>query len=124
MTLNYQKTETGDYMNYNIIGAVAAAIIGILIALANYLLSKKVLVKAPEKYSIITVLRQILQIGYLAAVYFVADKTGFANPAYMLIGAVLGMTLPMLLFTKKLLAVNASAAAHTKEKGKEDETDG
>ena len=122
MTLNYQKTETGDYMNNNIIGAVAAAVIGILIALANYLISKNVLEKAPDRYSVITIARQVLQVGYLVAVYFIADKTGFADPAFMLIGAVLGMTLPMFAFTKKLLAVNE--AASKKSKGKEDETDG
>lgn len=111
-------------MNYNIIGAALAAVIGLLIAFVNYLISKKVLISAPGKYSFITVVRQIIQIGYLAAVYFVGESTGTVNPAYLLVGAVLGMTLPMLLFTKKLLAVNESKPAAQKDKGKEDETDG
>lgn len=111
-------------MNHDIIGAVMAAIMGAFIAFVNYLLSKKAIVRAPEKYALITVARQILQIGFLAAAYFVGTKTQLANPTYLLIGAALGMTLPMLFFTKKLLAVNESRVSDAKEKEKEDETDG
>ncbi len=111
-------------MNYDIIGAATAAVTGLFIAFINYLISKKVLIKAPEKFSLITVVRQVIQVGYIVAVYFIGDAAGIEKPAYLLVGAVLGMTLPMLLFTKKLLAVNESRAAEAKEKGKEDETDG
>lgn len=109
-------------MNHNIIGAAAALFSGLIIAFINYCISKKVLIKAPEKYSLITVARQILQIGFLAVVYFIGTKTQIADPAYLLVGAVLGMTVPMLFFTKKLLVINGSAA-QTKNK-KEDEADG
>ncbi len=118
---NYFKTDrNGDCMNHNIIGALIAAAIGLLIAFVNYLISKKVLINAPEKYSLVTVARQILQIGFLAASYFIGTNLKLADPVYLLVGAVLGMTLPMLFFTKKLLAVNESAL----RKKKEDETDG
>lgn len=109
-------------MNHSIIGAVAAAIIGLLISYVNYIFSKKVLVKAPEKYSLITVVRQIFQIGFLIVTYFIAARIETADPTWILVGAVLGMTLPMIYFTKKLLAVNESAAKDKKEK--EAETDG
>lgn len=109
-------------MNHSIIGAVVAAITGVLIAYLNYCISKKVLIKTPEKYSLITVARQILQIGFLAAVYLVGTKIQSVDSVYLLVGAVLGMTLPMLYFTKKLLAVNELTAKNKKEK--EGDTDG
>lgn len=109
-------------MNHNIIGAVLTALVGVLVAFANYLFSKKVLVKAPQKYALLTVVRQALQVGFLVIVYFVGAKTELADPIYLLVGAVLGMTLPMLFFTKKLLTVN-EATAHKKEE-KEAEADG
>ena len=109
-------------MNHNILGAVVTAAAGLVVAFANYLISKKVLLKAPQKYSLITVARQVLQVGFLAIVYFVGTKTDFADPTYLLVGAVLGMTLPMLYFTKQLLKVNESALNSKKEK--EDDIDG
>lgn len=109
-------------MNHNLIGAIVAAIAGVVIALINYIFSKKVLINAPEKYSLITVVRQILQVGFLVVVYFTGTKTQLADPVYLLIGAVLGMTVPMIYFTKKLLLIN-EAEAKAKNK-KEDEADG
>lgn len=103
-------------MNYDIIGAVAAAAAGVLIAFANYLFSKKILMKAPEKYSLISVVRQVVQIGFLALVYFIGAKTEIADPLYLLVGAVLGVTVPMLFFTKKLLSVNDSLSRKTEKK--------
>lgn len=109
-------------MNPDIIGAVITAIIGTLIAFVNYVFSKRVLTKAPEKYSFTTVVRQVLQIGFLALVYFAGTKLTDADPVYLLVGAVLGLTLPMFYFTKKLLSLNETMTS--KEKGKEDTEDG
>lgn len=109
-------------MNHNIIGAVITAVVGLLIAFINYTLSKRVLIKSPERYSLITVARQLLQIGFLVVVYFVGEKTQLADPTYLLVGAVIGMTVPMLFFTKKLLDINNTAAKNKTEK--EDEADG
>ena len=114
--------ETGDYMNHNIIGAAVTAAIGLLVAMVNYFISKNILTRAPEKYSFATVARQILQIGYLAAVYFAGTRITYADSTYLLVGAVAGMTIPMLFFTKKLLLVNKSASAVKNEKG--DDADG
>ena len=109
-------------MNHNIIGALIAATAGLLVAFANYLISQKVLIKAPEKYSLITVVRQVLQVGFLVVVYLVSTKTHSVDATCLLVGAVAGMTLPMLYFTKKLLSVNEKEAKDKKEK--EVEADG
>ena len=93
-----------------------------MIAIANYIFSKKVLLKAPEKHSGSFVIRQILQVAYLVLVYFIGSKTQIADLAYLLVGAVAGMTVPMFFFTKKLLLLNDSIK--TKKAEKEDKSDG
>lgn len=93
-------------MTHNIIGAVLAIVGGIGVAFLNYFLSKTVLLKTPDKYSMVTVLRQVFQVGFLAIVYFIGDKIEYVNSIFLLVGAVLGMTVPMIFFTKKLLSIN------------------
>ena len=97
-------------MKLDIVGAGITAILGILIALANYLMSKQVLLKMPDKFALITGAPQIIQVGFLVAVYFIGTKLTDISSVYLLAGAVAGMTVPMLFFTKKLLAVNNSSA--------------
>ncbi|MBQ9912743.1 MAG: hypothetical protein IJO73_00790 [Clostridia bacterium] len=106
-------------MAHNIIGAVICALAGLLIAYINYLLSRKILKAAPEKFALATVARQIIQVGYLAAVYFIGDGLT-VSLVWLLVGAAVGMTVPMAFFTKKLVAFNEAAAAETKN-GEEDE---
>ena len=105
----------------NIIGAVVVAVVGVGVAFVNYLISKTVLVKIPDTYSATTVLRQIVQIAFLVIVYFISKKTNY-DPMYLLVGAVLGITVPMFIFTKKLLTLNETL--RSKEKRKEEEVDG
>ncbi len=109
-------------MMADIVGAVIAAAVGFLIAFFNYSFSKKVLMKSPDKYSASFVARQILQVAYLVLVYFIGSKTQIADLAYLLVGAVVGMTVPMFFFTKKLLSLND--AMKIKKTEKEDEADG
>lgn len=109
-------------MNANIIGVIVAVVCGFFIAFVNYILSKTILAKAPEKYSLITVVRQVFQIGFLVAVYFVGDKIQSVNTIYLLVGAVVGMTAPMIYFTRKLLMLNRTA--NKKEPEKEGDANG
>lgn len=107
-------------MIYDVIGAVLAAVAGLFVSFANYLFSKKILINSPDKYSFITVVRSVIQVGFLALVYFIGTKTGIADPVYLLVGAVLGMTVSMFFFTKKLLSLNESLSRKIKNE-KEDE---
>ncbi len=109
-------------MNPDIIGAIVAAIAGFLIAFINYTFSKRVIMKAPDKFLLTATARQVLQILFLVIVYFIGTKTELANVIYLLVGAVLGMTLPMIYFTRKLLSLNKSTG--TKKEDKEVKTDG
>lgn len=103
----------------NIISMAITIATGVLVCLANYTISKKVLIKSPDKYSFTVFVHQILHIAFLAAVYFIASAINTINIIYPLVGAVLGMTLPMFFFTKKLLALNNQVK--TKQ---EDDADG
>ncbi len=109
-------------MSPDIIGVAAATAVGFLVASANYFLSKKVLLRMPEKFSLVTVARQVLQIGFLVIVYFIGDNIEAVNTVALLVGAVFGMTLPMIYFTKKLLSINQTAAK--KDSGKEEDVNG
>ncbi len=106
----------------DIIGFIIAVLCGFLVAVLNYFLSKTVLEKAPAKYSLITIVRQVLQIGFLVIVYFVGSKIQAVNSTYILVGAVLGMTVPMVCFTKKLLSLNQ--ANNKTDNGKEADNNG
>lgn len=111
-------------MVYNIAGALIAAASGAAVAFLNYIFSKRMLIRAPEKYAVITVARQLLQVGFLVLVYFISMKTTLAEPMYPLVGAVIGMTLPMIFFTKKLLSINEETVKKAKEKQERGEGDG
>ena len=108
-------------MNENIVGAIIAFAFGVVIAFLNFLLSKAILTKQPEKYAFSTIIRQATQVLYLVAVFFVSDYTPW-DSWYMLIGAVLGVTVPMVYFTHKLLQLNK--AVNTKDNKKEGEDNG
>ena len=108
-------------MNENIVGAIITFVLGVVVAFLNFLLSKAILTKQPEKYALSTVLRQIVQIFYLVAVYFISEHAPW-DMWYMLIGAVLGVTVPMIYFTHKLLQVNQTVK--TKDNKKEGEDNG
>ena len=106
----------------NIIGAAVAVLCGFLVALVNYILSKTILAKAPEKFSFVTVVRQVIQIGFLVAVYFIGEKIPDVNIMYLLVGAVVGMTAPMVIFTRKLISLNQTI--NKKEPEKEGDANG
>ncbi|MBQ7116604.1 MAG: hypothetical protein IJN88_00150 [Clostridia bacterium] len=106
-------------MTHNIIGAVICALAGLLIAFGNYAFSRRVLEKSPDRLALATVGRQIIQVGYLIAVYLVGTRLT-VNPFYLLVGAAAGMTVPMLFFTKKLVSFNESLAVKAKKR-EEDE---
>ena len=92
-------------MIVDLIGALAAFLAGAGICYLNYLISKKVLTKYPQNFSFVTILRQLLQIGFIVIAYIIGSKTTL-DTWYLLIGGVLGLTLPMFYFTKKLVKLN------------------
>ena len=101
-------------MNENIVGAIITFALGTGVAGLNFLLSKAILTKCPSKYALSTILRQIIQILYIVAVYFITPHTPW-DLWYMILGAVLGVTIPMIYFTHKLIKINDSIINNKKE---------
>lgn len=105
----------------DILGAIITFALGVGIATLNYYISKYFLEKNPDKFAMTTVVKQIFNVGYLVAVYMSGDFLPF-KLVYMLIGAVLGITLPMFIYTRKLLKLNEEKRGKSREK--EGESDG
>ena len=104
-------------MQTNMIGAILAFGIGVLIAAVNYKFSQYVLKKHTSQYAIMQIVRQLLQITYLI-VLFVAGKYTPWDSGWLLVGGALGITLPMFWFTYRLLKLNDSLS------GKEESSNG
>ena len=107
----------------NIIGALLTFVLGVAVAFLNYTVARYILQKRPDLYGSSAVLRQLIQVAYLVAVYFVGSHIS-VNLWYLLIGAVLGVTLPLFYFTKKLLALSASLRDEEKNAVKEGASNG
>ena len=107
-------------MDNNLFGAAISFILGIGISFANYRLTDMFLKKVPDKFSVVFVLRQALGVLYIVALYFLAPYTPW-DRLYLLVGAALGITIPMFIFTAKLL----SGTDNTKNmKEKEEDNNG
>ncbi len=89
-------------MTHPIVGCIAAALPGILIAWINARLTAKAAVSGTTTLSLIPVLRMVLSVGYLVLVYLVSPYLPWER-LWPLAGACVGLTLPMFFFTFRLL---------------------
>lgn len=105
----------------DILGAVITFALGVGISALDFLISKYFLEKNPDKFATTSVIKQLINVAFLVGVYMVSGYIHIGL-IYLLVGAVLGVTLPMLIFTRKLLKLN-EALRRTPE-SKEGETDG
>ena len=101
----------------NIVGAAITFLLGAGVATGNYFISRHVLKTNPDKYSLTMVVRQFVQVAFIVLVYMLGDYTPW-DRLWLLVGGVLGMTLPMIWYTSRLVKLNDS------EKGKEEKSDG
>ncbi len=103
----------------DLIGAMIASLVGAGIAFLNYSLTRKAIRKTEGGIGALgaaPVLRMVIDVGYLAAVYFIAPFTPW-DRIWMLVGAVIGLTVPLLFFTPRLLRdANRSAADGGRQK--------
>lgn len=104
-------------MYTNIFGAILAFGIGVLIAALNYAFSRHIIIKKPAQYAIMQIVRQWIQVAYLI-VLLVAGKYTPWDTNWLLVGGCLGITLPMIWFTYRLVKLNDSLS------GKEESADG
>ncbi len=92
-------------MNANWVGAALAFLMGAGIAAVNYFISRFMLKRHPAQYAATSLVRQLLQVAYIVLLFFLGDRTPWSKP-WLLIGGVLGVTLPMLFFTMRLLKLS------------------
>lgn len=105
-------------MPQSMIGFVLTLLIGVCIAYVNYRLTAKSAKNPTGQFAVVSLVRQFLNFGYLAAVFFVAPLTPW-DRTWMLVGAVLGVTLPLFVFTFLLLRqVNAERNDRAEEETK------
>lgn len=115
------KKEVIIIVQADFFGAALAFGAGVAVAALNHLLSCFILKKAPAQYGAGTVLRQLIHIGFLCALYFLGGYTHW-DRLYLLVGGALGVTLPMIWFTSRLLKLNN--AQQQQPNGKEDGSNG
>ncbi len=96
----------------NLFGAAIAFFIGAAIAAAGYFLSRHMLLKNPSRYSAVEIVKNILTVVYLVALFLIGPRTPW-DRMWLLIGGCLGLTLPMIWFTYRLVQLNNSL--HKKE---------
>lgn len=101
----------------NIFGAALAFIAGAAVAALNYALSRYALTARPSRYLGTQIVRQIVQIAYLAILFMFGGHTPW-DTVWLLAGGAFGVTLPMFYFTFRLVRLNNSIHA------KEDSADG
>lgn len=99
---SYLFAEKVNPMEHWLIGGVIAALVGLAISAVNYKISLAVLKRKPDMVAAVSLPRQILNVGYLLLVYFLSPATPWDRTP-LLIGAVIGMTGSMFLFTTMLL---------------------
>lgn len=100
-------------MGSPIIGGVLAFLAGFAVSGINYALSLRVLKRKPQAIGSISVVRQALNIGCLAAAFFLSKVLPWGS-APLLVGTALGLTIPSVLLSMRLAkindALNASSA--------------
>lgn len=100
----------------NIIGAAIAFVIGALIAFINYKIMQHMMRKSSRSIGVGTLIRQLINIVFLVAVYLIAPLTPCSS-AYLLVGAVAGLTLPLFFFTYLLTKENDRMSENKKNGG-------
>ena len=98
-------------MTFWLWGAVFAFLGGTAVAGICYLISKQILLRAPARFSAFSIVRNLIQVGYFLAVYFLAAVLPW-DLLPLLIGAALGVTLSTFYFTSRLVRLTAGKLRH------------
>ena len=88
-----------------------------------YLISVQMLRRAPSRVSAFSIVRNLIQIGYFLAVYFLAPALPW-DLIPLLIGAALGITVSSLYFTSRLVKVTSKWKKPPEEHSQGGENDG
>ena len=101
-------------MDAPIIGGLLAFLGGACISVLNYVINLRTLKRKPSALASVAVLRQLLSVGYLAAVFFLGGVLPWDRTP-LLLGAALGLTLPAILLSLRLAKQNDAMSAEKKK---------
>ena len=97
-------------MEAPIIGGLLAFLGGAAVALLNFGLNLRTLKRRPAALPYLSVVRQLLNVGCLAAAFFLADVLPWGRVP-LLVGAAVGLTIPAILLSMRLAKINDSLRA-------------
>lgn len=104
-------------MKESLPGIIAAFMGGAVLAWVNYRLTRKAAMGGVNNLTLIPLVRLGLSVGYLAAVFFAAPHTPW-DSTWLLLAAVLGLTVPMFIYTYIILRqLNANGQTEEKKEG-------
>lgn len=99
-------------MDAPIVGGLLAFLGGAAVSALNYWINRRALEKKPSALASLSVVRQLLSVGYLAAVFFLSRALS-VEVTWPLVGAALGLTVPAVLLSFRLAKRNDSLSAGT-----------
>lgn len=85
-------------METQIVGGLLAFLGGVAISILNYCINRWTLKNKPDALAAMSVVRQLLNLVYLFAVFFLRNVLPW-DIAWLLIGAALGLTVPSILLS-------------------------
>ena len=94
-----------SYPFLSLIGPVIAALLGAFIGILQYAMTRKMALKrdaSPGLLGAVPAIRIVIDAAFLAAVYFLSPYLPWPRTR-MLVGAVIGLTVPLLIFTPMLV---------------------
>lgn len=92
-------------MNAPIVGGLLAFLGGAAVSLLNYWINYRTLKRKPAALASMSVVRQLLSVGYLAAVFLLAKVLPW-DYMPLLLGAAIGLTVPSVLLSMRLAKLN------------------
>ena len=104
-------------MESGVTGFVVALLGGVAIAVVNARISQAAYFRNTSRLSLCFLARQLLNVGYLVALYFLSDILPW-DAVTLLLGGALGLTLPSFYFVRRMVARNdaeGTAAAQNEQ---------
>ena len=106
-------------MDSPVVGGLLAFLFGAAVSVVNYGINRRTLRKNPANLANMSVVRQILSVGCLVAVFFLARVLPW-DYVPLLVGAAVGLTVPSFILAFHLAKLNDAASAQAEtpsEKG-------
>ena len=110
-------------MDSPFVGALFAFLGGAAVSSLNFAINLRILRKKPSALAGASILRQVLSIAYLAAVFLLSRSLPWGSVP-LLLGAAVGLTLPAIGYAFLLARINDRRSAEQTETEEGDERDG